>query len=116
MQAFKSFNLAAILVAAFAANVNTLAGSNTRRSKKRNGRGAPGAYGRGLQNHFNAKRAAAMAQRPGLRDEHGAYTLTGFNGRLPTIVGYDKHDECVIEMRDVPRRKWIAGISAQRGY
>ncbi len=116
MQPLKSLNLAAILALAFAANVSTLAGSNTRRSKKRNGRGAPGAYGRGLRNAITAKAAAKLAQQPGLRDEHGAYTLTGFNGRLPTIVGYDKHDECVIEMRDVPRRKWLAGISAQRGY
>lgn len=51
-----------------------------------------------------------------LRDEHGAYTLTGFGGMVPQIVGYESSGECIVEMRDIPRRKWLAGISAQRGY
>ena len=63
------------------------------RSNKRNGRGKAGAYGRGLRNAITAKNAAAMAQRPMLRDENGAYTLTGR-----------------------PRRMWLAGISAQRNF
>lgn len=52
-----------------------------------------------------------------LRDEHGAYTLTGFRGMLPEVVGQDGvTGEFVIEMRYFSARKWLAGISAQRGY
>ena len=51
-----------------------------------------------------------------LRDDNGAYTLTGFHGALPEIVGYDGAGECIVEMRSVSRRMWLAGISAQRGY
>ena len=39
----------------------------------------------------------------GPRDEHGAYTLTGRSG------------QCHADGTEV-RRKWLAGISAQRGY
>jgi len=68
----------------------TLAGiPNTNHSTRRNGRGAPGAYGRGLRNAITAKTKTD----PGLYDENGAVTLTGR-----------------------PRRIWLAGISAQRGY
>lgn len=68
----------------------TLAGiPSTNRSTYRNGRGAAGAYGRGLRNAITAKTKTAWS----LMDEHGAVTLTGR-----------------------PRRVWLAGISAQRGY
>lgn len=41
----------------------------------------------------------------GARDEHGAYTLVGSE-----YIGVDGGDTYR------PRRKWLAGISAQRGY
>ena len=64
---------------------------------KRNGRGKAGAYGRGLQNAWNRKRLQQQKKLNHLRDEHGAYTLVGRNPFTP-------------------RRKWLAGISAIRGY
>lgn len=52
---------------------------------------------------------AAWAQKritkAALRDEHGAYTLVGSE-----YIGVDGGDTYR------PRRKWLAGISAQRGY
>ena len=56
-----------------------------------------GIYGQGLQTKFNRDRAEQQAKLSHRRDEDGAFTLTG-------------HDEVI------GRRKWLAGISAQRGY
>jgi len=119
MQLFKSFNLAAILAMASAGQVFSQVPA--RRSNKRNGRGAPGAYGRGLRNAITAKAAAKLAQRPGLRDESGAYTCTG---ALLTLIdvqpGPGYHEAGGASGPDgfavTCRRKWLAGISAQRGY
>lgn len=78
---------------------------SARKASKRNGRGKPGAYGRGLRNAITSKGAARMAKLHKLQDEHGAYTLTG---RDPLHrFNLDGSDS---------RRKWLAGISAQRGY
>lgn len=54
-----------------------------------------GAYGRGLRNHFTARARQRQIVRDlhPLEDQHGAYTLVGDT-----------------------RRKWLAGVSAQRGY
>jgi hypothetical protein len=75
--------------------------STGRKPGKRNGRGKPGAYGRGLRNAITAKTKTF----PALCDENGAYTLVG---RDP-LRRIDKHGNDV-------RRMWLAGISAQRGY
>jgi hypothetical protein len=45
----------------------------------------------------------------GPRDEHGAYTQVG---KVRTAPSNDHPDEFDI----FPRRIWLAGISAQRGY
>jgi hypothetical protein len=80
-------------------------------SKRRKGKAA-GSYSRGLQNAWNRKRQLRMAKLHPLRDEYGAFTLTG--GRQDYIeIGPDG------DFRDAypgPRRIWLAGISAQRGY
>lgn len=55
------------------------------------------AYGRGLTNHFNLLRRRAMPRVGVLRDENGAYTMTG-------------------RAADGTRRIWLAGVSAQRGF
>lgn len=60
-------------------------------------------YATALENHWSKKRRAAMPKVGVLRDEHGAYTLTG-RGIEADITGRGM------------RRKWLAGISAQRGY
>jgi hypothetical protein len=52
--------------------------------------------------------AAKVVTKAPLRDEHGAYTLVG---RAPIA----KHAPENIQAH-MPRRKWLAGISAQRGY
>ena len=62
---------------------------------------AAGAYGRGLNNHFNRKRLSARPN-PELRDAHGAFTYTG--REVDPLTG--------ITMR----RVWLAGESARRGY
>ncbi len=72
-------------------------GRTNSKKKSNRYRGKAGTYGRGLQNHFNRKRQQEQQKLPHLRDEHGAYTLTG---RSPFT----------------PRRKWLGGISAQRGF
>lgn len=60
-----------------------------------------GTYGRGLRNHFAGLQRERLAKvKVGvLRDEHGSYTVTG-------------RDSTTGEQS----RKWLAGISAQRGY
>jgi hypothetical protein len=67
-------------------------------------RGKKTRYVQGLQNHFARKqrdRMQAEKTHP-LRDEHGAYTRTGAQPCEP--------------WQGQKRRKWLAGISAQRGY
>lgn len=51
-----------------------------------------GAYGRGLTTAFNRSRRSSV--KPTRTDEYGAYTEVGRS----------------------PRRKWLAGVSAMRGY
>lgn len=88
---------------------------SARKASKRNGRGKPGAYGRGLRNAITSKGAARMAKLHKLQDEHGAYTLTGARlkdgpGAAP-LMG--------VSLGTIPnngRRTWLAGISAQRGF
>lgn len=60
----------------------------------------------GLQRYWAKKRREAMPKVGVLRDEHGAYTLVGRQqqGSAPDNSDYK------------PRRKWLGGISAQRGY
>lgn len=89
-------------------------GSNTKRGPGRipvQGNGiktakqrAAGSYGAGLIAAGAAKRREALEKKSGLRDEHGAYTMTG-------------HDTIAELFGNGPfRRKWLAGISAQRGF
>ncbi len=88
-----------------------------RKASKRNGRGKPGSYGRGLRNAITSKGAARMAKLHKLQDEHGAFTLTGSelfttvmrDGLLVTADGQQRYGS-----RN--RRMWLAGISAQRGF
>jgi hypothetical protein len=79
------------------------------RDKQRaNGRGPRGVYGIGLlelQRRRNLKRIADTTPQH-LRDEHGTFTLTGA-ARLVIESPFPARME---------RRKWLAGISAQRGY
>ncbi len=86
-----------------------------RDSQRANGNGPRASFGPTLMTAHASLRAAALPTACP-RDEFGAYTLTGFHRALPTIVSYDESGECQIDMRDVPRRKWLAGISAQRGF
>jgi hypothetical protein len=64
-----------------------------RNAQRKNGSLKSGAFGAGVI-AAAARRALDKRQNRGPRDEHGSYTQTG---------------------RD-PRRKWLAGISAQRGF
>ena len=64
-----------------------------------------GEFGKTLTAAFAAVRAEKLVGSNGPRDDHGAYTLTG---RDPLHrFNLDGSDS---------RRKWLAGISAQRGY
>ena len=72
-----------------------------RKNRSRNGRGKPGAYGRGLRNAITAKTKTT----PFRSDSNGAFTLVG---RDP-LRRINEHGADV-------RRMWLAGISAQRGY
>lgn len=54
---------------------------------------------------MNAWASKRVTKAP-LRDEHGAYTLVGFKALLP-----DAHGNLTFQ-----RRKWLGGISAQRGF
>lgn len=62
----------------------------------RNGKTKSMGFADAVMNSAAKKRAGAM-KFFGLRDKHGAFTLTG----KPIVR---------------PRRIWLAGISAQRGY
>lgn len=72
-----------------------------RDSARRAGRGPRATYGLGLLQPQRLRNQERMAKLHPLRDEHGAYTLIG--ALIRTEEG-------------VTRRKWLAGISAQRGY
>lgn len=66
-------------------------------------------YVDGLMNHFARRqrdRMQAKRMHP-LRDEHGTYTLTGALEHPPLHANGTNYPK---------RRKWLAGISAQRGY
>lgn len=71
---------------------------------------AAGAYGRGLRNAITKKNRAALPRVGVLRDDAGAFTLIGKERVLETI------EDGVPTVTVHPRRKWLAGISAQRGY
>jgi hypothetical protein len=66
--------------------------------------------------------AAKRITKAELRDEHGAYTLTGRPYELIDV--HPTSRECVLGGAVDPdggfdytvQRKWLAGISAQRGY
>ena len=86
-----------------------------RDSQRANGNGPRASFGPTLMTAYSSLRAQALpTSLP--RDDFGAYTLIGFHGALPQIVRYTESGECEVEMREVPRRKWLAGISAQRGF
>ena len=73
----------------------------TYRNGKHHGKAKPMGFADAIQNAAAVKRATKSA----LRDSHGAFCETG---RDPLRrIGTDG--------REV-RRKWLAGISAQRGY
>ena len=48
-----------------------------------------------------------------LRDEHGAYTCVGPMFYAPGAADDARHHDC---FNGFVRHKWLAGISAQRGY
>lgn len=64
-----------------------------RDQQRKNGHLRSGAYGQGLMNAWDRKREREQALGMRQTDDGGSYTLTGR-----------------------PRRVWLAGISAQRGY
>jgi hypothetical protein len=88
--------------------------------KRRAGRSA-GRYGRGLVNHWNAKRLKERG-RPPLHDEHGAFTLVGPETMFVDYAPGPRYFETCCETHPhagqviFARRKWLAGVSAQRGY
>jgi hypothetical protein len=79
-------------------------GNGTKTAKQR----AAGSYGAGLIAAGAAKRREALAKKSGLRDENGAYTCVGRQPLIDHGPGFLKYRE--------PRRMWLAGISAQRGF
>ncbi len=98
------------------ANVQPSGGRQTsrelqREERRKNGH-LRGTYGQGLRNHFNRKRVEAQKGVPRdparLKqiDKHGFYTVTGAT-RMVIESPFPARME---------RRKWLAGISAQRGY
>ena len=71
-----------------------------------------GLFGKGLSAASARKNHAAQKVRP-LQDDHGAYTLIGSNLKSTFVwrSGFEEH------VGWVPgRRKWLGGISAQRGF
>lgn len=48
-----------------------------------------------------------------LQDEHGAYTVTGPMFFAPELSSDSRYHDA---FNGYVRRKWLAGISAQRGY
>lgn len=70
-------------------------------------------YGRGLMNQWGRQARDRQAKLGGLRDEHGAYTVTGRN---TPIFGSNAWDSDRVMNWQPGRRVWLAGVSAQRGY
>ena len=117
-----AISASAALMAALFANSDVLAAHGELRSvdstqfrgetpaRRKAGKRA-GRYGKALVAYWNRKRAQERQQRAPLRDEHGAYTLVGRN--RPVSFREFKAGEVTVKQ---PRRKWLAGISAQRGY
>lgn len=64
-----------------------------RDQQRKNGKAPRGTFAFGVTNAAAVKRAGKLAKSYPQRDEHGAYTVVGDT-----------------------RRKWLGGISAQRGY
>jgi hypothetical protein len=77
------------------------------RNKKRHLEKPKRTYATGQHPKFPKDRVHKQHKHP-LRDEHGAYTLVG---RAPIA----QHAPDNIKQH-MPRRMWLAGISAQRGY
>lgn len=85
------------------AATHPVVGSQSSRARHRDQRrmngSLKGMYGAGLMAHFNRLREQSMERVGTQHDENGAYTLTG--------------SACFITGE---RRKWLAGVSARRGY
>ena len=73
----------------------------TYRNGKHHGKAKPMGFADAIQNAAAVKRASVHP----LRDAHGAYCM----------VGRDPLRRVNLDGEEV-RRKWLAGISAQRGY
>lgn len=75
-----------------------------RDAQRQNGNGPSGVYSLGIVQPQRKRDQQRMQKIHTRRDEHGAFTLVG---RRDTFAHAD-HDDS--------RRKWLAGISAQRGF
>lgn len=64
-------------------------------------------YGIGLVQPQRRRDQKRMEKLHPLRDEHGAYTLVG-----QPVISFPADGVVYVP----PRRKWLAGISAQRGF
>lgn len=93
-----------------------------RKHRQGNGRGTkrPSRYVQGLLNHWAKKRREAAPRVGGhMRDQHGAVTLIG---PVVEFIGGVPRDSRFVEFGGSSdgdwwgRRKWLGGISAQRGY
>lgn len=71
-----------------------------RDSQRRNAHLSGGSFGRGLDNKWNREAAERQLRLPYHRDEYGAFTIVGKRDFTQNLHG----------------RKWLAGISAQRGF
>lgn len=83
------------------------------------GRKKVASYGLGIQAQFDRQRAASSKAKHPLRDEHGAFTLTGArHGGIGGPLRYMRDDHPLLGAMSahVGRRKWLAGISAMRGF
>lgn len=117
----KPTTLASLILRALGVSPSFSPASAGRPSKGRRA----GAYGRGLQNQIarrnrdRMERERKAGKRTQHRDEHGAFTLTGAKTFYDsTLVADSRRHEFSVEHHDgvVSRRKWLAGVSAQRGY
>ncbi len=92
-----------------------------RNSQRANGRGPRAVYGLGLlepQRQRNLKRIADTAPQH-LRDDYGTFTLVGarhHGHRGPLQHMRSDHPALGAMSVQAGRRKWLAGISAQRGF
>lgn len=82
-----------------------------RDAMRKNGKLRSGAFGQGLLNAWDRMRERAARKKHPLRDEHGSFTKTGRDHTVDIPdTGWDDWKW------KAPRRLWLAGISAQRGY